>query len=180
MSDKVMAYKKKICMIGAPGVGKTSLVRRYVYDLFEDKYLSTIGVKISQKICPPMKTPDGQPIQYTFLLWDIEGVEDLLPAVRNYYMGASGALVVTDLTRKDTIEAIPDMIEGFRKASPEAEVVLAGNKLDLVTMYEENLEILAGIKNNKGLPSFLTSAKSGQNVENAFFKFVELFSQEKK
>ena len=127
-----------------------------------------------------METPDGQPAQYTFLLWDIEGVEDLLPAVRNYYLGASGALVVSDLTRKDTVEAIPDLIGGFRKASPEAEIILAGNKLDLVKMDEENVGVLADIKNNIGLPSFLTSAKSGQNVENAFFKFAELFSLEKK
>lgn len=180
MKNKMMAYKKKICMIGAPGVGKTSLVRRYVYDLFDDKYLTTIGVKISQKRCPPMQTSENEAVQYTFLLWDIEGVEGLLPAVKNYYMGASGALLVCDLTRKDTIDVIPDLIEGFRKASPDAEIILAGNKLDLVGMDEDNVGALADIKNDTGLPNFLTSAKSGQNVENAFFKFAELFSLGKK
>lgn len=167
-------------MIGTPGVGKTSLVRRFVYELFEDKYLSTIGVKISQKLIPPVETPDNKSIQFELLLWDIEGSDKLRPVVKNYYMGASGALLVSDLTRKDTIEMVPDLIEEFRKASPKANIILAGNKLDLVKMDSETVKELAKIATKTNLECFLTSAKSGQNVEATFIKFGELFSLEKK
>jgi small GTP-binding protein len=166
-------------MIGAPAVGKTSLVRRFVYDLFDDKYLTTIGVKISQKVCPPIQVPNEKPIQYTLMVWDIEGTEEMRSAIKNYYRGASGALLVSDLSRMDTIELIPQLMEGFQEVSPEAEVILVGNKLDLVKPNEKTLEALAGVKSRSGFQCFLTSAKSGQNVEAAFFKFSELFALER-
>jgi small GTP-binding protein len=178
--DEMTVFKKKICMIGTPAVGKTSLVRRFVYEIFEDKYLSTIGVKISQKIIPPVETPGGENLQYELLLWDIEGREKLKPAVKSYYMGAAGALLVSDLSRMDTIKLVPDLIEEFRKASPKAEIILAGNKLDLVNMDSDAVKELAKIATKTNLECFLTSAKSGQNVEAAFMKFGALFSLEKK
>ena len=176
--DKKMVYKKKICMIGAPAVGKTSLVRRFVHNIFDDKYLTTIGVNISQKLCSPVQTPGTQSVQYTFLVWDIEGTEDLGPKVKNYYLGASGALIVTDLSRKETVDVIPELVEGLRDVSPKVEIILVGNKLDLVKMDEKTIEDLAKITGSSGFHSFPTSAKSGQNVEAAFLKFAELFSLE--
>jgi len=177
--DKQNIYKKKICMIGAPSVGKTSLVRRFVFDLFSDKYLTTIGVKISQKICPPIPVPNKKPIQYTYMVWDIEGTEKMRAAVKNYYRGAAGAVLVSDLSRMDTLEVIPHLIEGFHEASPGAEIILIGNKLDLVQSDVETLDVLDGIKSKTGFQYFLTSAKSGQNVEAAFYKLSELFARER-
>lgn len=177
--SQMRILKKKICMIGSPAVGKTSLVRRFVFDLFSDKYLTTIGVKITQKICPPIQTPDRQLVQYTLLVWDIEGAQDVRPALHSYFLGASGALLVSDLTRKETIDVIPQLMEGFRKASPEAPIILAGNKLDLVNMDADTLDQQAEVASKYSLSCFLTSAKSGQNVDSAFHKFCELFLKEK-
>ena len=177
--NEMQVFKKKICMIGSPGVGKTSLVRRFVYDLFSDKYLTTIGVKISQKVCPPIQTPDKQLVQFSLLVWDIEGAQEVGPALHSYLMGASGALLVSDLTRRETIDVIPQLMEGLRRASPKAHIILAGNKLDLVNMDAETLEQQAEIAGQNNLSCFLTSAKQGQNVESAFHKFCELFFKER-
>jgi small GTP-binding protein len=172
----MMVVKKKICMIGPPGVGKTSLVRRFVYDLFEDKYLTTLGVKVSQRLCPPVETPNHQMVEYTLLLWDIEGTEKIRPAVRNYYMGASGALMVMDLARRETIDVVLEVMKEFKTISPDANIILAGNKIDLVDVDDESVKALAEVAGETGLHCFLTSAKTGQNVESAFQKFCELFS----
>lgn len=162
-------------MIGSFGVGKTSLVKRFVYDIFDDRYLTTIGVKVSQKKCPPVKTPKNKYIQCDLLLWDIEGAEQVRPEIENYYAGASGALLVSDLTRKETIEVLPDLLGVFIKTNPNAHIILAGNKCDLIDNLKDTSNSLKIIAEKNGFPYFLTSAKSGQNVESTFLKFIELF-----
>ena len=70
--EKVTPIKKKICLLGSFAAGKTSLTARFVHDRFDEKYLITIGVKISEKTMPPLElTEHGKFIQHTFLLWDI-------------------------------------------------------------------------------------------------------------
>ena len=175
MNNSEIMYKKKICMIGSFGVGKTSLVKRFVHDIFDDRYLTTIGVKVTQKKCPPVQTPDKKYIQCDLLLWDIEGAEQLRSATVNYYTGSSGALLVSDLTRKETIEAYSQLVEIFIKTNPRAKIILAGNKSDLMHDVSQASEPLKKFADKNRFPYFLTSAKTGQNVESAFFKFIELF-----
>ena len=95
---------KKICLIGVFGVGKTSLINRFVYDRFDESYLSTIGVKISQKILSPIQTKDGKFRQFNFIVWDIEGFEEDINPNRNFFLGAAGALLIGDLTRLESIK----------------------------------------------------------------------------
>ena len=74
--EETFLIKKKICLLGAFAVGKTSLVERFVYDRFDEKYLTTIGEKISQKLLPPVQdTRSGQLCQHNVLIWDIAGLE---------------------------------------------------------------------------------------------------------
>ena len=87
------AVQKKVCLLGDFAVGKTSLIRRYVEDRFDDKYLSTIGVKISRKI---VQRPD---YALTLLIWDLAGGDDINQLSRRYLLGAVGAILVCDLTR---------------------------------------------------------------------------------
>ncbi|NIA11574.1 MAG: GTP-binding protein [Nitrospiraceae bacterium] len=160
--------QKKICLLGMFGVGKTSLVRRFVYDRFDDSYLVTVGVKVSQKILPPIKNPDGHLTQFNFLIWDIAGFEDSSNPIRNYFLGASGALVVADLSRPYTTETLPKILDFFLSVAPDAKIVLIGNKKDLFDQPETQAESLQNWKSEKGLPFLLTSAKTGENVEKAF------------
>lgn len=169
--------QKKICLLGMFGVGKTSLVRRFVYDRFEDGYLSSIGVKVSQKLLPPIQTGEGKFGQFSFLLWDIEGFEENSAQLSNYLIGAAGALVVADLLRPETITSLPAIISRFRKAAPAGQVALAGNKYDLAKASPETVGALERLAAESQLPFLLTSAKTGENVEKSFEELARQIAQ---
>ncbi|NOY77925.1 MAG: GTP-binding protein [Calditrichaeota bacterium] len=160
--------QKKICLLGMFGVGKTSLVRRFVYNRFDDSYLVTVGVKVSQKILPPVKNRQGRWTQFEFLIWDIAGFEEAGGPTQTYFLGASGALVVADLSRPYTIDVLPKILDSFFAVAPAAKIVLLGNKKDLFTQPEEQGHSLQGWSEEKKWPFLLTSAKTGENVEKAF------------
>lgn len=168
------SVKKKICLIGPFAVGKTSLIQRYVYDRFDEKYLTTIGVKISQKALPPIKDPrGGQMIQHTFLIWDIAGLEKFDSVVKNYFRGAAGALFVADLTRPETIEHIGELYDRFCAISPDAVVIVLGNKLDLFKEDKQTLTVLKAKAAEFKTDLMLTSAKTGEAVEQAFMSLSQ-------
>lgn len=171
-------FQKKICMLGRFGVGKTSLTRRFVYQKFDDSYLSTIGVKVNQKLLSPIETAGGKIVQFNFLIWDIEGIEDK-PArpVSNYFIGAAAAILVGDMTRKDTLEDLPEIAARFRKASPQAKLVVAGNKTDLINGDSTSLEVLSNVAGQMECEFFVTSAKTGDKVEECFQKIGLLLAE---
>lgn len=163
------AVKKKICLLGSFSVGKTSLVERFVHDRFEEKYLTTVGVKISQKLMPPIAPSRGGPmIQHTFLIWDIAGLEKFDSVAMNYFRGASGALAVADLTVPETIDRLTEFCEKFLSASPQARLLVLGNKLDLFDDNKQTLSALEETARSFSCGYLLTSAKTGHQVENAF------------
>ena len=168
------SVKKKICLLGSFAVGKTSLIERFVYDRFDEKYLTTIGVKISQKALPPVEGPNsGQMIQHTFLVWDIAGLEKFDSMVMNYFRGAAGALVVADLTRPETIEHISEICDRFKSISPDAVVIVLGNKLDIFNEDKKTLSALRSKATDYKTDLILTSAKSGERVEQAFMSLSQ-------
>lgn len=165
--------KKKICLLGSFGVGKTSLVRRFVYNLFDDQYLSTIGVKVSQKLLPKNKETD---IQFNFLIWDLQGFEQSSAITKNYYTGAAAAIVVADLTRRETIDIIPQNIVPFKKVNPDAILFIAGNKNDLVRNESPAKNTLIKMAKEEDIPYCFTSALNGENVENCFITLSTLLA----
>ena len=147
--------RKKILLLGDFGVGKTSLIRRYVDNTFDDSYLTTIGVKISKK---HMLIND---IECELLIWDIEGATPTRSIPHSYFKGASGAIFVGDVTRHETILGLNEHINTFLMMNQEAKHVIAYNKVDLLTTQQkEALHIASNV--------FLTSAKSDMNVEALF------------
>jgi len=149
-----MLYKK-ILLLGDFNVGKTSLIRRFVDNSFDDKYLSTIGVKISKKRIDI----EGKDLE--FLIWDIEGDTPQKPIPAHYFRGASGAIFVVDTVRKKSRKNLLEYIEIFKTLNPQADYVIAYNKVDLLSP-----EQIEKIKIEKD--SFLTSAKEGLNVNSLF------------
>ncbi|MBK7708501.1 MAG: GTP-binding protein [Acidobacteria bacterium] len=158
--------QKKICMLGATGVGKTSLVRRFVQSIYSEKYHSTIGVKIDKKSVTV--GDDG----VNLLLWDLQGEDAEFKIRPSFLRGASGYFIVVDLTRHETFVtafSIQQMVE--REVGPLPFIVLF-NKNDLTEQFDilpTELEQMM----NYGWKMFRTSAKSGERVEEAFQKLAE-------
>lgn len=155
----------KICLLGDFSVGKTSLVRRFVESRFDDSYLSTIGVRVSRRTIQ-LTTVD--PTTLTMLIWDTAGSEAFSSIVRTYYQGASGALLVCDLTRTETLLSIGTYIREFQSINSGVPFVIIGNKVDLESQRTIADDLLASTSATYGTPWFLGSAKTGEGVEQAF------------
>lgn len=165
----MIAIKKKICLLGTFAVGKTSTVQRFVYSRFDERYLTTIGVRVSQKLMPPLEVPGrAEAVQYNLLVWDIAGMDRFDSLVENYYRGAAGALAVGDLTRPDTFNQLDEICNRFCAVNPQAALVLVGNKVDLQPPGEETSAVLERLAEKFGTRPLTTSAKSGENIEAAF------------
>src|SRR5688572_18423339 len=116
--------QKKVCMLGATGVGKTSLVSRFVTSLFSDKYLTTIGVKVDKKTL----TVDGTDV--TLLLWDIYGQDEFQTVRTSYLRGASGYLLVADGTRQLTLDTARELQKTAQGVIGAVPFILVLNKMD--------------------------------------------------
>lgn len=152
---------RKVCMLGDFGVGKTSLVARFVRNTFSDKYLTTVGVKVDSRL---VALPDERQIK--LVLWDIAGKAVLDSLNQNYLRGASGLILVADGTREASLRAALNLLMQARDVLDDPACVLFVNKLDLVERWEVAPQTLAEIRNS--LPVFETSALSGDGVEAGF------------
>lgn len=158
--------QKKVCMVGVQGTGKTSMVQRFVYSLFSERYHSTVGVKIDRKA---VRTPGGEVV---LLLWDIEGrtAEQEVPA--SYIRGAHAVLFVVDGTRRTTFEQLPSLRELVQLTAGDVPSLVALNKSDLAAEWALTSRDEAGLA-DAGLRHVRTSAKSGGGVEAAFTWIAE-------
>lgn len=148
-------------MLGAFSVGKTSLVEQYVHSLFSDKYLSTVGVKISKKeLCVA-----GQGIQ--LILWDMEGQDIYADVNLSYLRGAMGFFLVADGTRAETLGIALTTRKKALEVTGQVPYCLLMNKADLVEQWEVSEDMIADLV-PKDLKVFRTSARTNQGVEEAF------------
>lgn len=153
--------QRKVCLLGAYAVGKTSLVSRYVHSIFSEKYHTTVGVKIDKK----RVTVGAQ--QLTLILWDLHG-EDRFQQVRTAYLrGMAGYLLVLDGTRRETLASGLQLRQRVAAAVGEVPCVVAVNKADLRAEWELTPAALDPLT-ERGAQLFETSAKSGAGVETAF------------
>jgi small GTP-binding protein len=153
-------YIIKLCLLGDGAVGKTSLVRRYVFDVFDDKYLISFGTKVTKK---SMRIGD---VDLDLMIWDILGQKSQEVLHAAYYRGAAGALAVCDFTRPETMKNLRSWLGSFRSVVGDMPVLILGNKSDLEKKF--SLSELESFGASVGCEVIETSAKSGQNVERAF------------
>jgi len=153
--------QKKICMIGAYAVGKTSLVTRFVESIFSTKYLTTVGVKINKKKI----TFDGREI--TLILWDLHGEDEFQKLRLSYLRGSSGYILVADGTRRDTLERVISLLPSAEEVYGKVPHVLALNKSDLGKEWDVQDSVIADLQ-QQGWTVIPTSAKTGLNVEQMF------------
>jgi small GTP-binding protein len=153
--------KKKVCMLGSFSVGKTSLVRRFVESIYEERYFTTVGVKVDKKAL----SIDGSEI--TVMLWDLAGDDDFQKLRMNYLNGASGYLLVVDGTRRATLEKALELHERVQSTLGSLPFIAALNKCDLSMDWELPEEAEQGL-HARGWKVLRTSAKTGEGVEEAF------------
>ncbi|MFW9969544.1 MAG: Rab family GTPase [Candidatus Odinarchaeota archaeon] len=167
----MIEYHFKVIVIGPGGVGKSSLIRRFVENKFTFNYKFTIGVEISSKMVEYEK---GSSARLT--IWDIGGQDRFKVVRHNFYEGTHGALVVFDISRAETFlnmqEWISDMKNILEKDVP---FIILGNKSDLISEIGESINVsepkqFAGKADSKYIE---TSAKSGNNVEEAFAELTK-------
>ena len=159
--------KAKVCLVGEVAVGKTSLVKRFVLDTFDDRYIATVGTKVTKKTVPVLWR--GVPARMDLMVWDIMGEKGFRALLKEaYFEGCQGLLAVCDVTRKETLYDLNNWIQLTKKQVGNVPIVFLGNKIDLedrVAVTEEDLDRLAGIHS---APRHSTSAKTGAGVEASF------------
>jgi hypothetical protein len=163
--------KKKICMVGAFGVGKTSLVSRFVHSIFSEKYQTTVGVKIDKKT---VQHPTGEIV---LILWDLAG-EDALTTVRPAHLkGAAGYILVMDGLRRNTLGVALDLRERVSKVVGDIPFVCVINKADLRESWEIQQPDLDDLV-SRGWTVVEASAKTGTAVEGIFSTLTDTIVQE--
>ncbi|MDQ7003639.1 MAG: Rab family GTPase [Ghiorsea sp.] len=153
--------QKKICVLGAAGVGKTSLTAQFVYSRFSEKYLSSMGVKIDKKVVSIGNT------QVNLMIWDVHGEEKYKKIPISYLRGASGILMVIDGTRRDTFSVAEEIRQRIHNELGEIPIIYLLNKYDLQDSWVINDDMLQQLK-DMNHTVFFTSAKTGDNVEASF------------
>ncbi|MFO7991433.1 MAG: Rab family GTPase [Thermoplasmata archaeon] len=201
----VKNFVAKVVLLGDGGVGKTSLVRRFVEDKYKDVYISTIGSKTSKKQIEYQDYLDDEDVVLKLMIVDIHGQKTFSSLHASNYVGAKGALIVYDRTRKNTFEDLNRWREGLYEVVDNVPLVVLGNKNDLIEdfqnygestdfenfilqnhpqildFYKKNPEFgemptfemvgkkdIEGFKKRTKAPHFVTSAKTGENVEGSF------------
>lgn len=153
--------QKKICLLGASAVGKTSLVSQFVNSIFSDRYHTTVGVKVDKKIVAVGER------EVNLLIWDLYGEDDLQKVQTFCLRGASGYLLVVDGTRRHTLAAAQQLRKRAESVAGDVPFILAFNKSDLI----EKWDFPPGAEDhltNEGWNVIKTSAKTGSGVEEAF------------
>jgi small GTP-binding protein len=155
------AVQKKICMLGAFSVGKTSLVKRYIASVFSEAYLTTVGVKIDKK------TVDLAGKMVNLILWDLAGEDDIASLRMSYLRGSAGYVLVADGTRRASLDVALSLrarVDADHGALP---FVLLLNKNDLTERWAISDADIAGLRND-GWWVRSSSARTGEGVEEAF------------
>ena len=165
--------QKKICMLGASGVGKTSLVSRFVSSMFSDKYLTTVGVKIDKK------TVALESGEVTLMLWDIHGQDEFQTIRDSYLRGASGYLLVADGTRYATLDTARALQEKAQSLVGRVPFLLLLNKTDLDNEWQVDERVLWKLVEERGWSVLKTSAKTGAGVDDAFVKLAHELASER-
>jgi small GTP-binding protein len=153
--------KKKVCMLGAFAVGKTSLVQRFVHSIFSDKYHTTVGVKIEKA-----QVSQGD-AAVDLIIWDLHGEDDFQHVRLSYLKGSSGCIYVVDGTRRSTLITALNLKEIVEKTMGDLPFILVINKLDLQDQWEIGPSILGELR-DRGVIVIEASAKTGTAVEQVF------------
>jgi small GTP-binding protein len=153
----------KIITAGEGGVGKTTLLYRYVEGRFLANTLMTLGVEFF------MKELEIEGRRINLQIWDFGGQDHFRPLLKNYSLGARGALLLFDLTRPSSLEKIDQWVNICREENPDIPIIFLGTKLDLTESITVDDEFASKFPNKYDFFKYLKiSSKTGENVNLAF------------
>ena len=178
MAEEDYDFIFKVLLLGNSDVGKSSLILRYVDQVWSDTFVPTIGVDFK------VKTLELQNKQIKMQIWDTAGQERFRNVISSYFRGAHGILLIYDVTNRDSFKNLESwLIEIEKNASENVLKILIGNKNDLVDDKEIKTEEGQAFANRNGMQFIETSAKENTNVTEAFECLAKLmmeFNSEKK
>lgn len=163
----------KIIILGESYVGKTSIARRFVNDEFDTSLFSTIGIDLLKKI---VKVDD---IEVKLDIWDTAGQERFHSITKSYYRSADGIILVFDLLDLKSFDCIDRWFEGiYTETDRSVPIFLVGNKYDEAEHKKDFvLDVFEEKSRNMNVEFFVTSAKSGLNIELLFSRMAEELSR---
>jgi small GTP-binding protein len=175
---KVKKMIKKMCVIGDAAVGKTSLIRKFVLDRFDDDYIATIGTKTTAKA---LQIPMGSEIiDLQLQIWDILGQQGYTKLHESSFRGTNGVFLVADCTRKKTLHSLDKYwIPKVQHITSSIPFIILANKSDLIGDVEITREELKKLAFKYKVPFYFTSAKNGENVNQAFNKLGKRMVEQK-
>lgn len=163
MTTNLRVREIKLCLLGAMGVGKSSIVLRFVRDQYKEALEATIGASFMTK----RLVVDGN--TYVFQIWDTAGQEKYRALAPMYYRGAAAAIVVYDVTNEASFRAVKEWVTELKKNSACAIVLaIAGNKCDLVDLREVNTSDAQDYADSIDAIFTETSALSAVNINELF------------
>eukprot|EP01036_Dinobryon_divergens_P027419 gene27419-36191_t len=163
MNSDTKPREVKVVLLGDTGVGKSSLVLRFVTNNFKPYSESTIGASFMSK----MVTVNSKPIK--FQIWDTAGQEKYHSLAPMYYRGAAAAIIVYDITRENTFKTLKTWVEELKSKGPKDIIIaIAGNKADLEEMREVDSKQARSYAEDIGAMYLETSAKDDLNVQDIF------------
>jgi small GTP-binding protein len=172
-SPEPIGLKAKVCLVGEEAVGKTSLIHRFVHNVFDASYIRTLGASASKKTLVVQTI--GPPVRVDMTILDVMGNRKFLELFREaYFQGARGILAVADLTRRSTLDALGAWIEGTESVVGRVPVMVIGNKSDLIGEAAYGSGELSALAQTFSGEFVLASAKTGDGVEEAFRRLATL------
>ncbi|MEE8232857.1 MAG: Rab family GTPase [Thermoplasmata archaeon] len=171
--------KMKVCLVGEAAVGKTSLIRRFVHDDFDDKYVQTLGTKVSKKEID-LDVPKHGKFTVDMTVWDIMGQKGFRELLKEaYFYGAKGIIAACDLTRKATLDDLDDWIEGVYSVTGRVPIEILANKADMEEEGELTKAEVEQFSKAYDSPYHFTSARTGDSVEKAFYDLAARIAAER-
>ena len=168
MSSDPYWYLYKFIVIGTTGVGKSSILSRFLRNKFDSMFAHTVGVELESRMVDM-----GAGKMVKLQIWDTAGQERFKSVTKSYYRGAAGVVIVFDVTNRETYNAVAGWLKDARKTvAPDAVIILVGNKTDIEDQREVPVLEASAFAQVNGMFFDETSAANGSGVEDVFMRLA--------